>query len=717
VELNTKLHATFRRYNPNIPTYLTERPHYIINHCLEKRSIAESIPSSHVEAIDLTNGVFAVRSQSSAEDKQSYRVEFGTDQPSRECYDWERQRLPCKHFFAVFRHFSSWSFDNLPGPYKDSPFFTLDEELFVPGHTSTRENIEQEPSESKELVIEAQVEDQTNQAEEGTVTIQDLPRKAKRPRTSAAKCRELLGQIRNMTYIVEGVEDADVLESVMTKLTECHRLLLQAAPKEEGVILEPQSASRTATSKKKPRKKEKSLAFKSLPVPRKKNPYTGRAGEKANTLKRCYNVTLRDIEDSRPSKHPKLEKVNVKKGNNSNRQTPAPASAPATSTQQPAQASASASSTQKPAPAPAPVTSTQQPAPAPATAPAFSTQIPAPAPGKQAVPASGTQAPACYASSYVYAPAMESATSKTPSSPSTSLGTSSHTNSICDGTLPIIVLDDNDSQDATTWLTINSFSSDDPKLTLYMESKFGILKPTYWLHDSEIHAGQVLLKKEFPFIDGLQDPAVKGSLVIPATSEFVQIINVGKHWVCISTIGCQAGIVKIFDSLYSKPNSVLTDHACRMLFCQQDTVTFCNEKVQKQLGGSDCGLMALAFATDLCHGLDPATQRYSQFEMRQHFVSCLESGKMKPFPKTNRRVHCHLSCNRNSVPIFCLCRLPNNKQEYIQCCSCRGWYHPQCSLAPQWAITSKLPWKCPKCKPNKAKTGKRTILGAVNKDN
>ena len=312
---------------------------------------------------------------------------------------------------------------------------------------------------------------------------------------------------------------------------------------------------------------------------------------------------------------------------------------------------------------------------------------------------------------------MASATSKTPASPSTSLGTSSHTNSICDGTLPIIVLDDNDSQDATTWLTINSFSSDDPKLTLYMESKFGIVKPTYWLHDSEIHAGQVLLKKEFPFIDGLQDPAVKGSLVIPATSEFVQIINVGKHWVCISTIGCQAGIVKIFDSLYSKPNSVLIDHACRMLFFQQDTVTFCSEKVQKQLGGSDCGLMALAFATDLCHGLDPATQRYSQFEMRQHFVSCLESGKMKPFPKTNRRVHCHLSCNRNSVPIFCLCRLLNNKQEYIQCCSCRGWYHPQCSLAPQWAITSKLPWKCPKYKPNKAKTGKRTILGGVNKDN
>ena len=149
MKLNTKLHATFRRYNPNIPAYLTQRPHYTINHCLEKRSTAESIPSSHVEAIDLTNGVFTVRSQSSMEDKQSYRVQFGTDQPSCECYDWERQRLPCKHFFAVFRHFSSWSFDNLLGPYKDSPFFTLDEELFMPEYASARENILQEPSESK----------------------------------------------------------------------------------------------------------------------------------------------------------------------------------------------------------------------------------------------------------------------------------------------------------------------------------------------------------------------------------------------------------------------------------------------------------------------------------------------------------------------------------------------------------------------------------------
>ena len=76
------------------------------------------------------------------------------------------------------------------------------------------------------------------------------------------------------------------------------------------------------------------------------------------------------------------------------------------------------------------------------------------------------------------------------------------------------------------------------KLTLYKGRKDGISTPTYWLNDSEIYAAQILLKTSFPHVDGLQDPAVRGPLVIPATSEFVQVINVGGHWVCISTIGC-----------------------------------------------------------------------------------------------------------------------------------------------------------------------------------
>ena len=94
----------------------------------------------------------------------------------------------------------------------------------------------------------------------------------------------------------------------------------------------------------------------------------------------------------------------------------------------------------------------------------------------------------------------------------------------------VLVIDD-DHPDPSVRLNIDNSSPEDPqsKLVLYSESKPSILRRAYWLHDSEIYAGEILLKRAFPLIDGLNDPAQIGPLVIPAMSEFVQIINVGAH--------------------------------------------------------------------------------------------------------------------------------------------------------------------------------------------
>ena len=261
------------------------------------------------------------------------------------------------------------------------------------------------------------------------------------------------------------------------------------------------------------------------------------------------------------------------------------------------------------------------------------------------------------------------------------------------------VIDDH-CPDPPIWLTMHNSSPDDPdsKLTLYRESKNSILDKTYWLHDSEIQAGQILLKMVFPFLNGLIDPAVRGTLVLPATSEFVQIINVGSHWVCLSTISCIPGVVKVFDSLYRKPNAIAIYHVCRMLLHRGNEVTFVYEKVQKQLGSSACGPFVLAFATDLCHCQDHTKQSYDQGLMRQHYVNCLESGKLTPFPTASRRVLYHLDTKKTTVPIYCTCRLLYDKKEYVECSRCRGWYHTDCVAIPEWAINSKRMWRCQKCK-------------------
>ncbi len=55
--------------------------------------------------------------------------------PSCECIDWERNRLPCKHFLAIFSCYPNYAFDQLSSVYKDSPFLTLDQDVIFRGNT------------------------------------------------------------------------------------------------------------------------------------------------------------------------------------------------------------------------------------------------------------------------------------------------------------------------------------------------------------------------------------------------------------------------------------------------------------------------------------------------------------------------------------------------------------------------------------------------------
>lgn len=60
-------------------------------------------------------------------------------------------------------------------------------------------------------------------------------------------------------------------------------------------------------------------------------------------------------------------------------------------------------------------------------------------------------------------------------------------------------------------------------------------------------------------------------------------------------------------------------------------VDICHVAIQE--GSNDCGLFAIAYATELAHGGDPAKVVYSQGEMRSHFIKCLENGIPTPFPR------------------------------------------------------------------------------------
>ena len=115
---------------------------------------------------------------------------------------------------------------------------------------------------------------------------------------------------------------------------------------------------------------------------------------------------------------------------------------------------------------------------------------------------------------------------------------------------------------------------------------------------------------------------------------YVQILHCrGCHWITISTIGCQEGMVNIYDSLLTDVDDE-TQEAIRKVF-NESRISFSLPKVQRQEGTHDCGLFAIAFATKLCFSYNPvavSTMEYTQYAMRGHLINCLESAYFIDFP-------------------------------------------------------------------------------------
>ena len=646
VELNTKLQASYRRYNSSIPSYLRERPHHIIKHCMDRRSLAECIPSSHVSVIDKTNGEFFVRSQSDLEEKNGYKVSFGTKQPSCECYDWERQRLPCKHFFAVFLHVPLWSFDKLPEEYKDSPFFRLDRELFSPSETKEGDSITEGNLDDLPAGMDEEVHDLKD-----SVQFENLPRSAPRPRTSATKCRELLGQIKNLTYIVEAWEIGETLEQVKEKLEECLDLLQKTAPKENGVILEAPLQKSNNVKTMSTGKKKKKVDFKRLPVPKKKNPFTGRVGERAYNMKRSYNVSLNDME-CRPAKQPKLSdvprKTNVdaeanknthddattNRNTHSNTNTNANHSANASTTH-----SANANTTHS---ANANTThNTNASAVHKANGTTVNNANANTTHNTNATTVNNTNANTTHNAnaSTVHnanAPTVNNANANTTHNAHASTVHNANANTTSNANVTEQPDKDSGATDDVTF--VRSTHSNAPKISNFQltEQDNDIIKKGQWLTDHIISAAHSVLRKQFPHAKGLENTTL-GSIFNFSIQkgEFAQILNTGSHhWVLVSNAGySNPSDVHLYDSLFSgKITLFIQKQIASILHEEGSSFKITVPKVQRQINYDDCGVFAIAFLVSLLHGLNPSDLTFDNAAMRQHLLASLKNGIIPPLP-------------------------------------------------------------------------------------
>ena len=116
----------------------------------------------------------------------------------------------------------------------------------------------------------------------------------------------------------------------------------------------------------------------------------------------------------------------------------------------------------------------------------------------------------------------------------------------------------------------------------------------------------------------------------------------------------------------------------------------------------DCGVLAIAFATSIANGVDPAPLQFNGRECREHLVQCLTEKNITVFPSTMRRSACRPP-TKQTIPVYCYCRRIHygKDRDMIECTQCLQWYHRMCvtlagQLYPENPKKNKS-WKCTHC--------------------
>ena len=104
---------------------------------------------------------------------------------------------------------------------------------------------------------------------------------------------------------------------------------------------------------------------------------------------------------------------------------------------------------------------------------------------------------------------------------------------------------------------------------------------------------------------------------------------------CTSNIGAKRGEILVMDSLGMQipinRSMILQMTQIYRAPNDQSTISLKVLPVQQQNGYRDCGLFAIAFATESCRGQDPSKAVFIQTQMQGHLFKCLTKRNMMPF--------------------------------------------------------------------------------------
>ena len=113
---------------------------------------------------------------------------------------------------------------------------------------------------------------------------------------------------------------------------------------------------------------------------------------------------------------------------------------------------------------------------------------------------------------------------------------------------------------------------------------------------------QMLLKSQFPQYGGLQCTVLQQSIetLKPLLPNSLQIVHShGNHWIAISIVNCETGTdLCLYDSSYSDLTLNTRKVLAKFVKTAKSSVSV---NIVGQIGGSDCGLFAIAFITHIAN--------------------------------------------------------------------------------------------------------------------
>ena len=253
-------------------------------------------------------GIFKFTSQTPGS-KEEYNVNLSL--PSCNCFDFHRTVWPCKHILAIFYHFNSWSWENLPKSYTNSPFISIDNDIVAtkikysqhPNNSNTQfKNSSHEIQQDEEDIRAGDDEDEDN--ENINVQLKSLPPRHRKNdiQKEQEQCRILLKEAIDLTYNCNN-------ESILKEcINLCHNItdkLSEAVDKVDGLLLSNNIPDCLPSSKKKKKRKLPPVAGNLKDLPPYKKPKKAhwkgrnRVGMKADIFKKYFNckvdVSKKDI--------------------------------------------------------------------------------------------------------------------------------------------------------------------------------------------------------------------------------------------------------------------------------------------------------------------------------------------------------------------------------------------------------------------------------------